>query len=84
VALQRQLERNKNEYARERDELRAEVKTLRADLRSSERQRAVREAEVLKLQRDIQRLRSRQPAGARRKSAISPATHPKKKVTPIA
>lgn len=81
VALQRQLERNKNEYARASNELSAEVKTLRADLRSSERQRAVREAEVLKLQRDIHRLRSREPAGVRRQSAVPPATRPKTKVT---
>lgn len=79
VALQRQLERNQNEYVRERAELRAELKTLRADLRSSERQLAGRATEALKLQRDIERLQSRRSASARRKSTSSPAINPKKK-----
>lgn len=58
AALQRQLERDKSEHARERTELADELKAARNDLRMSERQRAAREADMTRLQRDVERLRN--------------------------
>jgi hypothetical protein len=55
AALQRQLEREKSAHARERATLSEELKSLRNDLRASERQRGARDAEVVRLQRDLAR-----------------------------
>ena len=72
---QRQLEREKTEHSRERTALSAELKAVRNDVRTSERDRAARDAQILKLQHEIKRLRTSRPAGKPRKS---PGTAAKK------
>lgn len=69
AALQRQLEREKTGYARERAALSAEIKAVRNKLRMSERNRAARDAEMLKPRRAIDRLQSSRPTGKRRPSS---------------
>lgn len=76
AVLQRQFERDKTEYARERVALSAEIKAVRNELRTSERDRATRDAELLKLQRAIERL---QTPRARTQRRTSPGAAPKKK-----
>ncbi len=65
AALHRQIERDKSEHARERATLADELKAARNDLRTSERQRAARDADVGRLQRDLERLRTVPSAKAR-------------------
>ena len=71
VAMQRQLEREKTGCARERATLSAELTVVRNELRTNERDRAARDAEVLKLHRAIDRLQSARPTGKRRPSSIA-------------